>query len=89
MLFGLVPLLVVVVGFRDRPSRYGLTLGEWRWGSALMLVGCAVMTPIVLWFATLPDVRAYYAPERGAHRRRHRDERHRADRGRVRASGAS
>ena len=26
-----------------------------------MLVGCAVMTPLVLWFATLPDVRSYYA----------------------------
>jgi hypothetical protein len=60
ILFGLVPLLVVLVGFRDRPSRYGLTVGEWRWGAALVLIGCAVMTPIVLWFATLPDVRAWY-----------------------------
>ena len=54
MLFGLVPLLVVLLGFRDRPSRYGLTLGDWRWGVGLMVVGCVVMTPIVLWFATLP-----------------------------------
>jgi CAAX amino terminal protease family. len=61
ILFGLVPLAVVLVGFRDRPSRYGLTLGDWRWGAALAAVGCAVMTPIVLWFATLPDARAYYA----------------------------
>jgi len=62
VLFGLVPLGVVMFTFRDRPSRYGVTLGDWRAGSALMLVGCAVMTPIVLWFATLPDVRAYYGP---------------------------
>ena len=62
ILFGLIPLAVVALGFRDRPSRYGLTLGDWRWGVALMAAGCAVMTPIVLWFATLPDVRAYYAP---------------------------
>jgi len=62
ILFGLVPLAVVVFAFRDRPSRYGLTLGDWRAGLVLMLVGCAVMTPIVLWFATLPDVRAFYAP---------------------------
>jgi membrane protease YdiL (CAAX protease family) len=61
VLFGLIPFGVVVLGFRDRPGRYGLTIGEWRWGAALTLVGCAVMTPIVLWFATLPDVRAYYA----------------------------
>lgn len=62
VLFFLVPLAVVVLGFRDRPARYGLTLGDWRAGVPLVLLGCAVMTPIVLWFATLPDVRAFYAP---------------------------
>jgi membrane protease YdiL (CAAX protease family) len=61
VLFGLVPLLVVVFGFRDRVARYGLRLGDWRWGLVLMLAGCAVMTPIVLWFAGLPDARAFYA----------------------------
>ena len=62
VLFGLLPLAVVIFAFRDRPSRYGIALGEARAGGTLMLLGCAVMTPIVLWFATLPDVRAYYAP---------------------------
>jgi membrane protease YdiL (CAAX protease family) len=27
-----------------------------------MVAGCIVMTPIVLWFATQPDVRAFYGP---------------------------
>ena len=62
ILFGIVPLLVVVLGFRDRPSRYGLTFGDWRWGVAFVVAGSVVATPIVLAFATLPDVRAYYAP---------------------------
>ena len=62
VLFGLVPLAVVIFAFRDRLSRYGLAIGDWRAGVGLLLVGCAVMTPIVLWAATLPDVRAYYAP---------------------------
>lgn len=62
VLFGLVPLLVVILGFRDRPARYGLTPGDWRAGVALVTAGSAVMTPIVLWAATLPEVRAYYAP---------------------------
>lgn len=61
VLFGLVPLTVVVLAFRDRPSRHGVTLGDWRWGAALTVAGCAAMTPIVLWFAGLPDVRAYYS----------------------------
>ena len=61
VLFGLVPLAVIVLVFRDRPWRYGLTIGEWRWGAALVAIGCLVMTPVVLWFASLPDVRDYYA----------------------------
>jgi len=62
VLYGLVPLAVVVVGFRDRPARYGLTIGDWRAGLVLVGVGLAVMTPVVLWFATLLDVRSFYAP---------------------------
>jgi membrane protease YdiL (CAAX protease family) len=62
VLFTLVPLLVVAFAFRERPSRYGLRLGEWRLGAGLALAGSAVMTPIVLWFAAQPDARTYYAP---------------------------
>jgi CAAX protease family protein len=62
VLFGVVPLLIVVAIFRDRPARYGLTVGDRTAGMALTLIGAAAMTPIVVWFATLPEVRAYYAP---------------------------
>jgi hypothetical protein len=65
VLFGLVPLAVVVLAFRDRPSRYGLTLGDWRWGAGLTIAGCVAMTPIVIVFAALPDVRAFYGPSGG------------------------
>lgn len=62
VLFGLIPLAIVVFGFRDRPARYGLRIGDWRAGLPLVLFGCAVMTPVVSWYVTLPDVRAFYAP---------------------------
>ena len=65
VLFGVVPLAIVLFAFRDRPSRYGLTLGDWRWGAALALGGCVVMTPVVLWFAGLPESGAYYAESAG------------------------
>jgi membrane protease YdiL (CAAX protease family) len=61
LLFGVIPLAVVVLGFRDRPSRYGLTLGAWRWGLGLAAVGCAVMTPLVLGLARLDGFRDYYS----------------------------
>jgi membrane protease YdiL (CAAX protease family) len=62
VLFLAIPLLIVLVGFRDKPSRYGLRLGDWRWGLGLALLGCVVMTPIVLVLAGQPDYRDYYAP---------------------------
>ncbi|MDQ2965647.1 MAG: CPBP family intramembrane metalloprotease [Chloroflexota bacterium] len=62
VLFLLVPLAIVVVGCRDAPARYGFRLGDWRSGIALILVGCAAMTPVVMVLAGLPDFRAYYSP---------------------------
>jgi membrane protease YdiL (CAAX protease family) len=61
-LFIIVPLVVVLLGFRDRPARYGLRLGDWRWGLGLAVAGSAVMTPIVLVVAGASDFRDYYAP---------------------------
>jgi uncharacterized protein len=60
VLFGLVPLLVVVLGFRESPRRYGVTLGEWRWGLPLLLAGLAIMTPIIWFFSTFPEFVTYY-----------------------------
>ena len=62
ILYAAIPLLVVVLVFRDRPSRYGVRIGDWRAGAALAGAGCLVMTPIVVWFAGQPDVVGYYAP---------------------------
>ena len=62
ILFGLVPLAIVALAFRDRPSRYGLTLGDWRVGLPLAALGVAIMTPIVLVLAGQPDYRAFYRP---------------------------
>ena len=58
-----VPLAVIVLGFRDRPSRYGLTIGDWRSGVAIAVGGAVVMTPIAIAFAHLPSFAAYYAPQ--------------------------
>jgi hypothetical protein len=60
VLFGVVPLLVVVLGFRESPARYGLTIGDWRWGLPLLVAGLAIMTPIIWFFSTFPEFVTYY-----------------------------
>jgi len=61
ILFGIVPLAIVLLVFRDRPGRYGLTPGDWRWGIGLALAGCAVMTPLVLALVRVDSFRDYYS----------------------------
>lgn len=61
VLFLIIPLVIVVFGFRDRPLDYGLRLGDWRWGLGLALIGCVAMTPIVIGLGTQPDFRSFYA----------------------------
>jgi membrane protease YdiL (CAAX protease family) len=63
LLLAVVPLAVIVLGFRDRPARYGLALGDWRTGAAIALGGALVMTPVAIAFAHLPSFTAYYAPQ--------------------------
>ena len=63
---GAIPLLVVLLVLRDRPSRYGLRLGDWRAGAAIAIAGCAVMTPVVLGLARVEAFAAYYAPQGAA-----------------------
>jgi membrane protease YdiL (CAAX protease family) len=63
VLEGLVPLAVVVLVLRDRPSRYGLRLGDWRAGAVIAGGGIAVMTVVILALVRLPDFTAYYAPQ--------------------------
>jgi membrane protease YdiL (CAAX protease family) len=61
VVYGLVPLAVILLVFRDRPSRYGLRLGDWRWGVGLAAVGIAIMTPVVAALAGLDSFRAWYS----------------------------
>jgi membrane protease YdiL (CAAX protease family) len=60
VLFLLAPAAIVLFGFRDDLRRYGLRLGNWRWGAGLLLAGVAVMTPIIGALAGLESFRAYY-----------------------------
>ena len=56
-----VPLLVVLLIFRESPARYGLQVGDWKAGLALTAVGCGGMALVVVFVARTADFRNYYA----------------------------
>jgi membrane protease YdiL (CAAX protease family) len=61
-LFIVVPVLVILVVFRDRLPRYGVRLGDWRAGLGLLALGMVAMLPILVALARDPFFRSYYAP---------------------------
>lgn len=57
-----VPLLVILLVFRDSPARYGFQLGDWKAGLALTAVGCGGMALVMTFLARTEAFRGYYAP---------------------------
>lgn len=58
-LFGTVPLATLLL-LGERPSDYGLRMGEWRIGLAVAVGFALLVTPVVLLVAPLPDFQLYY-----------------------------
>lgn len=61
ILFFLIPMIVILLVFRESPGNYGFTLGNWRAGSVITIGGILVMTPVIWFLARLdPSAEAYY-----------------------------
>ncbi len=58
-----VPVLIILLIFRESPARYGFQLGDWKAGLALTAAGCAAMGLVMAVVARTPAFRAYYAPQ--------------------------
>jgi membrane protease YdiL (CAAX protease family) len=58
----LVPLLTILLVFRESPAQYGMQLGDWRAGLLLTGIGCAGVTVIILGLARQGAFQRYYAP---------------------------
>ncbi len=60
LLYGLIPLLIVLLVYRRPPAEFGLRLGDWRTGLKLTLLAWAIAAPILYIAGHAPDVKAYY-----------------------------
>lgn len=63
LLFLAIPLLVILLVFRENPARYGMQIGDWKRGLEYTIIGCLAMA-IILWIAVdFPDITPYYAAQ--------------------------
>lgn len=61
LLYLCVPLLVILLIFRESPDRYGFRLGDWRAGLALTAIGCGGLALVMSILARTGEFRSYYA----------------------------
>ena len=47
LLYLLIPLLVILLFFRENPREYGFGLGDWKLGLAYTAIGIALMAPVI------------------------------------------
>jgi len=61
ILYLVIPLGIIIFGFRESPRAYGFQFGNWRLGLAITLGALIVMMPI-LWFTVKwsPAMQSYY-----------------------------
>lgn len=60
ILYFVIPMLVILLLFRDKPADYGFQLGDWRRGLMWTVIGCIGMA-VILWFvAKTPAMQRYY-----------------------------
>jgi membrane protease YdiL (CAAX protease family) len=61
----IIPMLVILLLFREPPAEYGFQIGKWQTGLAWVAGTCTAMA-IVLWFlARQPGMQEYYAQQAG------------------------
>ena len=62
----IIPMIIILLLFRESPAEYGFRFGDWRKGLVWVLVSCVGMA-LILWFvARTPAMQRYYqakAPE--------------------------
>jgi membrane protease YdiL (CAAX protease family) len=63
ILYLLVPLVIIILLFREYPAEYGFGLGDWKAGLILTSLGILIMAPVIYLLGSGDaSVQAYYKP---------------------------
>ncbi|MBI5963890.1 MAG: CPBP family intramembrane metalloprotease [Chloroflexi bacterium] len=63
ILYLIVPLLIIVILFRENPKQYGFSLGDWKLGLTYTVLGILFMAPIIYYLGSGDaSMKKYYEP---------------------------
>lgn len=63
ILYLVIPLLVIVLLFRQNPKEYGFSLGDWKAGLVLTTIGILIMAPVIYFLGSGDaSIQDYYKP---------------------------
>ncbi len=63
ILYFLIPLLVILILFRENPKEYGFSFGDWKLGLTYTALGILFMTPVIYLLGRgNPFMQTYYQP---------------------------
>ncbi len=62
LLYFVVPLLIILFVFRQKPAEFGLTFGDWKAGIVITLGGIILIAPILWLVSRGGTMQAYYKP---------------------------
>ena len=63
VLYLVVPLVVILVIFRENPKEYGFGLGDWKAGLVITAIGVLFMAPVIYFFGSdNASMQKYYQP---------------------------
>lgn len=61
LLYLVVPLILIVLFFREPPQAYGFQVGNWRLGLAVTAVAIVLLAVLMGWLGRTPAFSSYYA----------------------------
>ena len=47
LLYFIIPLLIILIFFRENPKEYGFSFGDWKLGLTYTLIGILLMAPVI------------------------------------------
>jgi CAAX protease family protein len=63
ILYLVIPLILIVLFFRENPKEFGFGFGDWKAGSIITILGILIMAPVIYYLGHGDEsMQAYYQP---------------------------